>query len=312
MDKKKKSARFVCIYIEYNRSAYSLSSESEAAPVIAFSAIVKRACALRFSLPAHSEYTLGRKPNGALTAMTVFTYNGDARIAAAKAALEKKQDGRRIHILPIPTRADEGVERALLGALQSGDLVCAYAPPPPLTEAIRARGAHLFNAEGDEGFIGENATLTAEITLGYILSLPRAPADLSVGIIGYGRIGQALCRMLLFFGARVRVFTGRKETRAALGEAGIESRPIRYEAGEAMDLSGIDLLIQTAPAKVFTKENAPPYPLWNLAAAPFVGEGVAVRQLSALPAKVTYESGGLALARAVLRFFETENERKTL
>ena len=265
--------------------------------------------------PIRSEYTLGQKPNGALKAMTVFTYNEDARIAAAKAALERNTSNVRIHILPIPTRSDEGMHRALAEAMQSGDLVFTYAPSQTLAQEIRACGARLLDAERDEAFIQENAILTAEITLGYILSLPRAPADLSVGIIGYGRIGSALCRMLLFFGARVRIFTERAPLRTALGEAGIESRPIRYEAGEALDLADLDLLIQTAPAKIFTKENAPPCPLWNLAAAQHVGDGVAVRQLSALPAKVTYESGGLALARAVLRFLEAENdenERKTL
>jgi hypothetical protein len=117
--------------------------------------------------------------------------------------------------------------------------------------------------------------------------------------------------MLLFFGARVRIFTERAAVRTELGAAGIESRPIRYEAGASLDASGLDLLIQTAPAKIFTTENAPACPLWNLAAATYIGEGIAVRQLSALPAKVCYESGGKALARAVLRVLQ-DSERKTL
>ena len=244
--------------------------------------------------------------------MTVFTYGEDARIEAARAALLRSGGERRIQLLPIPTRADAAAALQASGALFPGDLVCAYAPPPALKAELERNGAAVFDAAEDEAFILENAHLTAEATMGYILSLPRAPSDLCVGIIGYGRIGSALCRLLLFFGARVCIFTERAPLREALGAAGVQSRPIRYEAGEALSLDGLDLLIQTAPAKIFTKENAPPCPLWNLAAAHCIGEGVAVRQLSALPARVSYESGGLALFRAVMRYLTTENERNTL
>lgn len=249
--------------------------------------------------------------------MTVFTYDKDARIAAAKAALEGDGwEALRIHLLPIPTKGllnNKDACEAFLSKARAGDLVFGYGFPAALAEILRARGALVWDEEKDEAFIEENAELTAEVTMGYLLAEPRAPRDLRIGIIGYGRIGRALCRMLLFFGARVRIFTERDYVRTGLGAAGIESRPIRYEAGAAADLSGLDILIQTAPAKIFIKENAPPCPLWNLAAASYVGEDVAVRQLSALPARVAYESGGRALARAVLRGIENaknaSNER---
>ncbi len=243
--------------------------------------------------------------------MTVFTYNSDARIEAAANALHARAGTERIHILPIPTKDTEGLGAALFPALQKGDRVCVYAPSPTLAHEITARGARLCDIEKDDIFIEENAILTAKAALGLILSLPRAPEDLHVGIIGYGRIGSALCRMLLFLGARVRIFTERDTLRASLGAEGIDSRPIRYLAGEALDLAGLQLVIQTAPAKIFTKENAPLCPLWNLAAAGYIAEGVSARQLSALPAKIFPESGGLALMRAVLRFVSNETERKT-
>ena len=245
--------------------------------------------------------------------MTVFTYNEDARIIAAKVALESTLPAApRIHLLPIPTKTAN--PETFLYEIRSGDFVFGYGISEALRRELCARGALVFDTEADESFIEENASLTAEATMGYLLSSPRAPRDLAIGIIGYGRIGRALCRMLLFFGARVCIFTERDAVRAALGATGVESRAIRYVAGEALDVSGLDLLIQTAPAKIFTKENAPPCPLWNLAAAAYIGEGVFARQLSALPAKVCFESGGRALARAVLRAYraQTDTERTTL
>ncbi len=246
--------------------------------------------------------------------MKVFTYNGDARILAAKERLEAAAPpAARVHLLPIPLREQALLTPEALAEIRAGDLVCGYGITAPLLEAIKARGGRIFDAEGDEIFVKENAILTAEATMGYLLSEPRAPRDREIGIIGYGRIGAALCRILLFFGARVRVFTARPALRASLGASGIESRPISYEAGEALDLSGLDLIIQTAPACIFTAENAPACPLWNLAAAQYIGKGVEAKTLSALPAKIFYESGGAALARAVLRFTENEiKERSTL
>ena len=247
--------------------------------------------------------------------MKVFTYSEDARILAAKAVLESaEKENARVHLLPIPSKgffADAAACEAFFEKLTPGDLACGYGIPLAHCERIERCGGTVFEEETDAEFIDANAILTAEATMGFLLSAARAPRDLAVGIVGYGRIGQALCRMLLFFGARVRVFTRRASVRAALGAAGIESRPIGYTEGEAADLSGLDLLIQTAPAKIFTKDNAPAIPLWNLAAAAYIGEGVAVRQLSALPAKITYESGGKVLAHAVLRALQ-DNERKTL
>lgn len=247
--------------------------------------------------------------------MKVFTYNEDARILAAKAVLENtEKEGVRVHLLPIPSKsffADAAVSKAFFERLEPGDLVCGYGIPLAQCERIEQCGGTVFEEEADADFINENAILTAEATMGFLLSEARAPRDLTIGIVGYGRIGQALCRMLLFFGAHVRVFTQRAAVRATLGTVGIESRPIGYTEGEAPDLSGLDLLIQTAPAKIFTKDNAPAIPLWNLAAASYIGEGVAVRQLSALPSKIAYKSGGKALTHAVLRALQ-DNERKTL
>lgn len=245
--------------------------------------------------------------------MKVFTYNEDARIlAAAKHLSDAEPRDVRVHLLPIPAREQALLSPKALCEMKKGDLACGYEICAHLIAEIAARGARVLDMATDEDFVQENALLTAEATMGYLLSEPRAPRDRYIGIIGYGRIGSALCRMLLFFGARVCVFTARPSLRASLGALGIESRPVRYEAGETVDAAGLDLIIQTAPAHIFKKENAPSCPLWNLAAAQYIGEGVLAKTLSALPARVFYESGALALTRSVLRAIRPEDERSIL
>ena len=83
----------------------------------------------------------------------------------------------RIVILPIPTSRDgvhiSGTDRLVSevsGAVTPKDAVCGYAIPKKDKEMMLCRGARVYDAALDEDFLLKNARLTAEGTLGHILT----------------------------------------------------------------------------------------------------------------------------------------------
>ena len=162
---------------------------------------------------------------------------------------------REIYILPIPSTRD-GIYLKdtdvpisdIVKASGEGVYIISYGIGDALKEEMRSRGAVVYDAALDEEFLEGNADLTALATLGVLLeSEERVPRDLSFGVVGYGRIGKRLVRLLLFLESRVRVYTSSEKTRLELSEYGIDS--VLSERGA--DLSGIDILINTAPAVIF-------------------------------------------------------------
>jgi dipicolinate synthase subunit A len=160
----------------------------------------------------------------------------------------------KVILLPIPTSRDgvtlstgESFE-SVVGDAESGAVVAGYSIPALLRRAFEESGCRVVDSALDEEFLVANGELTADATLGILLTTEkRAPRDLRVGVVGYGRIGKRLTRVLLYLGADVRVYTSRTNTRLELCEFGVASRMSLSDA----DLSGLDVLINTAPAKIF-------------------------------------------------------------
>ena len=155
-----------------------------------------------------------------------------------------------IIILPIPTSKDgehlTGSDLALGEAFSSvgGDsFVLGYGIPKKYVEELEERGCVVCDALGDERFLLRNAELTALGVVGILLTTSKKSiSELKVGIIGYGRIGKQLLRLLLFLGSGVKVFTRKNSTRVDLCSYGIEA-----EMSSEGDYSGFDFLINTAP-----------------------------------------------------------------
>ena len=240
--------------------------------------------------------------------MTVLTSGNDRRVSAAKRFLEERTGGlspdlpETLLLLPVPSFKDgkvTGTEETPDTLPVTGAAVAGYDIPAEIRALFLARGAAVFDVAGDEAYLAENARLTAIGTLAYLFAgETRAPEDLSVGIVGYGRIGRELLRLLTVYGARVRVYTGNAETRLTLGGLGVSVG----DSG-APDFSGTDILINTAPAPLIRKENLPrPRPrVLELASGENIGEGVLYERLSSVPARFYPDSAGEAYARAVLR-----------
>ena len=210
-------------------------------------------------------------------------------------------------ILPIPSSTDgvniRGTDVAMSDALahgRDGVLVLGYGLPSMLAYLLRARGATVYDAAEDEEFLLANADLTALATLGIILSDGRrAPSDLRIGVVGYGRIGRCLLRYLLYLGAEVRVYSSRESVRMELSELGIGC----YPCVDLDTVSGLDILINTAPARILDALAGfdGDMRIMELASGDNFPTGVKVERYPSLPARAYAESAGRVWAKSAER-----------
>ena len=217
-----------------------------------------------------------------------------------------------IIILPIPTTRDgvhlSGTDITLMDAVAYADcdtLVVGYSIPEEVCEVLSSFGATVCDVSCDEGFLLENADLTAVAALGILLGTQKsAPKDMRIGIVGYGRIGKSLTEKLLYLGAGIRVYTTRAEVRRELAEVGVESAACPIVDGES--LFGIDVLINTAPARIFEDGEvcglSGDVRIIDLATGAELPATAATERYPSLPARMLPYSAGRAFAKSVERF----------
>lgn len=241
--------------------------------------------------------------------MTVFTYDDSKRAGACRDFLlssGRMDKYKMLTILPIPTTRDgvhltgSGVTLASLCLeAEPGEIYLGYGIPAFLSDSLSSAGAVVVDASLDGEFLLENARLTALATLAYILSRGDVSVDnLSVGVVGYGRIGRELVRLLLSVGARVRVFSTRRETVLCLSSSGVDATLVT--GGDP--IPAVDILVNTAPAKIFD-ENSPVRPdmdILELASGNFFGEA-RVTRLPSLPSRYYPVTAGRLYGAALLR-----------
>lgn len=130
----------------------------------------------------------------------------------------------------------------LLEELPNAVIFGGNLPPIPGHKAVDLLQDALYQAE--------NAYITAECALEIALTrLPRTIRDCPVLIIGWGRIGRCLAKLLGSLGAEVTVCARRASHRAlaqALGYTGAEADYLGPQ------LPGFSLIFNTVPAAVFT------------------------------------------------------------
>ena len=209
-------------------------------------------------------------------------------------------------MLPIPTTRDKTTVLNtnvyiydVLDDVDDDTVVCGYGLPGDFVELAKGYGGRVLDLSLDEKFLTDNAYLTALCTVGILLSTTdRAPCDVNIGVVGYGRIGMRLTNMLLSLGASVKVFTSRRNACLDLCECGVSSS---VSSGDA-DLSDIDVLINTAPAVIFGKERIPDgLRVMDLASGDSF-PGLTVERYPSIPAKMFPKSAGRIWAEAVKRF----------
>ena len=241
--------------------------------------------------------------------MTVFTYDNGKRTGACRDFLlsSGKLGGHKmLTILPIPSTRDgihvSGSDKtldSLVGSAGAGDIYLGYGLPDAFVEGLRSVGAIAVDAALDEEFLVGNARLTALATVGKILTRGGvSPDGLSVGVVGYGRIGRILVRLLLSLGAAVRVYSTREGTVMCLSRSGVDATLLHL--GDPLPAHG--LLINTAPDTIF--DTGSPVPaemeIWELATGENFGR-LAVARLPSLPQIYYPESAGRLYGEALLR-----------
>ena len=253
--------------------------------------------------------------------MSIETYGTGERLKTAARLIAPYAATGTVILLPVPTTRD-GVSVANTDILLSdtllnasrGSLIVGYGLPHSYKASAEALGASVLELSDDEEFILENAYITALGALGYILTtVKRAPSLLTFGVFGYGRIGKAIVRMLLFLGASVRVYTSKEQTRMELGECCDGLLTVSDSGADVCDFSNIDVLINTAPCDMRAR-----FPSGRLLRGLRVielasgknFEGIeGVESLPSLPDRMYPESAGQAYFSAIQRFMNSVGDR---
>lgn len=250
-----------------------------------------------------------------MTYMNIHICGTDARLRFCKERLLSALGGFSgdMILLPIPSTRDgnkvSGTDMTfgqMAEEYPRGSIFAGYGIPKEPRAWLIDSGMTVLDVARDEELLLVNADLTAAGTVGRILTEhSRAPKGLSIGIIGYGRIGQRLLYDLAFLGARVVVFTSKTEVRkdlCLLGVSGADSTTLDI-ALRGGALSGLDILINTAPAKLIPEDAELPGDLRiiELASGNNIPDKINYERFASVPAVMYPESAGEALAEAMLR-----------
>ena len=208
-------------------------------------------------------------------------------------------------LLPIPSfdpsgsiRGGGSIEGLLLQLPQDVCIIGGNLDHPAL------EGYSTVDLLKDPTYVTQNAAITANCALKYIMNaLPVTLAEQSVLVIGGGRIGKCLAKLLRALDARVTILT-RKETDRAMFSA------LGYMAITAdADISRYRVIVNTAPAQVLTEEQFVTCPsdclkldLASIQGIP--GQDVIIAR--GLPGKDAPETSGKLIADSVQRILYKE------
>lgn len=218
-------------------------------------------------------------------------------------------------ILPLPAFDKEG---NVTGGLPLSDLLSQISPGTHILGGKLGEQGKLFAEKGckvtdyflDEKLTAENAAITAEGAVQLAMSaLPVTLRGNQALVIGWGRIGQLLCKYLSGLGCEVTA-TARKKRDLAMIEA------LGYTAEETgvyrKGLSRYRVIFNTVPAPVMdAKQVAETWPdclLVELSAGGKM-ENAAGRQMlpaGGLPGKTAPETAGILIGKTILRLLQED------
>lgn len=144
--------------------------------------------------------------------------------------------------------------RELFASAQAENVktVFAGAIKPEIYDMAKSFGLTLTDYANSEELLLKNALCTAEGALSIIMNeLPTTVFGSRFTVIGYGRIGSMLARMLKALGAEVFCSARRAETRTLIELDGYKAVPIT-DLKDTLPFS--DAVFNTVPSPILTKE----------------------------------------------------------
>ncbi len=248
--------------------------------------------------------------------MEIITFGSGERLLRAAGRLSALESGifSRLILLPIPSTKDKkhitSTDIPLSEILFSTDastLVVGYGLPAPLCDTVMSLGGCVCDLSKNENFLSENADVTAHGTLGHILSdFSEDISDIKIGVIGYGRIGKALLRLLLFLGTDVRIYTTRESVARELCEMGVCAETV----SENTEWEKNELIVNTAPAKIISEKRLTELSnikIIDLASGIIFPDMPNITKLASVPDKMYPETAGRIYAKYAERALRGES-----
>ena len=228
-------------------------------------------------------------------------------------------------VLPTPMTRDGKTVLGTFPALSLEELKKVFphfgylfwsAPPPSLLQAVGNLPIRTLDIQKVESFVLTMAHFTAEAALTTLHEhTKKALHGQRIGMLGYGRIGQRLSRMLIALGAEVIVFArGEEKPKLALldGAKEVYGFPIPKKA-----LANINALVNTIPLPLLSEKDLLALPpnalLLELATGvQFPKSPQRLVVAHGLPGIVLPKSAGAALAEVIhKRLLENQVKQET-
>lgn len=254
--------------------------------------------------------------------MTIYTPSSSERTRVARRLLMEAASGEEIYLdgepcdkimlLPIPLSRD-GIHltdsntqlRELREQLCECDLAVGYG-----SLLLDSAPSRYLDLSKDERFIQRNTDISAIGALAHILAKsPEAVSDMTVGIIGYGRLGKAMVKYLCFLGANLIVYTSSKTSAEELIALGIHTEKIDYDGERESSFTGLDALINTAPRRICSasvaERLAKQMRVICLASGSTFDSSEAVERLPSIPERMYPISAARAYYDATVRYIRS-------
>lgn len=240
--------------------------------------------------------------------MEILTFGVGGRQRECARILNATLSGKgRLIVLPIPTTRDnkyitdtDTTPEEIRKMLDDKTALVGYKLPKALADSA----AIVYDASLDEDFLLENAVLTANGTLGYILTHSEKDISrLKIGVVGYGRIGKELLRLLLLMGSSPRLYTTRERVALELGNMGVNAEIIH----NGTDFFGLDMLINTAPARLIdTDLVSVDTVIIDLASGRAIDPDERLVKLASVPDAMYPKTAGELYAKHIIAFLTKE------